>query len=82
MGIMENPIAVVARLEMDAIPQYAVGHFDMLREVHGMLNEYGGKVRVAGNSYHGIGVHDCLYSVKRVVEGLDEEGRTGLEWCE
>lgn len=82
LGITEKPVAVATRLEREAIPQYGVGHFDMLRNVHGMLSRFGGRVRVAGNSYHGISVHDCLYSARRVVEELDDEGRTGLEWCE
>ncbi|KAF1957964.1 Protoporphyrinogen oxidase [Byssothecium circinans] len=81
LGIEEEPVAVVVGLERQALPQYRVGHYGMLREVHGVLGTFEGRVRVAGNCYDGIGVHDCLFSARRVVEGLGVGGRTGLEWC-
>lgn len=80
LDVTEEPIAAIARLEQEAIPQYRVGHFNMLRDVHGILQTYSGEVRVAGNCYNGIGVHDCLFSARKVIDGLDEMG-TGLEWC-
>ncbi|KAF2114066.1 hypothetical protein BDV96DRAFT_495457 [Lophiotrema nucula] len=80
LGIMEEPVRVITRLEREAIPQYQVGHFDVLRKAHELLKEYDGRMRVAGNCYHGIGVHDCLFGARRVVEDLHEEGRTGLEY--
>ncbi|KAF2004340.1 Protoporphyrinogen oxidase, partial [Amniculicola lignicola CBS 123094] len=64
LGISEEPVAAVARLEVEAIPQYAVDHFTILGDAHKVLSQFGGKVRVAGNSYGGIGVHDCLFSAR------------------
>lgn len=56
LGITEEPIGTVARLEKNAIPQYNVGHFDTLKGVHSALSAFDGRVRVAGNCYNGIGL--------------------------
>lgn len=47
-------------------------HFDLLRAFEGRL-------RVAGASYRGIGVHDCIFSAASVVDRLACNGLSGLE---
>ncbi|KAI0834314.1 Protoporphyrinogen oxidase [Hypoxylon sp. FL0890] len=80
LGITEDPIASVVTLRRDAIPQYEVGHCKKMARFHGLLLErFAGRLRVAGASYRGIGVHDCVFSALNVIEGLDVEGLTGLE---
>ncbi|KAI1415540.1 Protoporphyrinogen oxidase [Hypoxylon sp. FL1857] len=80
MGIIEDPVACMVTLRRDAIPQYEVGHCDRMARFHGLLLErFAGRLRVAGASYRGIGVHDCVFSARSVVEGLEIEGLTGLE---
>ncbi|OTA55675.1 Protoporphyrinogen oxidase [Hypoxylon sp. EC38] len=80
LGITEDPVASVVTLQRDAIPQYEVGHCDKMARLHGLLLErLAGRLRVAGGSYRGIGVHDCVFSARSVVEGLEIEGLTGLE---
>lgn len=41
----------------DALPQYEVGHLDRIREIETRLPSY---VTLAGTSYRGVGVPDCL----------------------
>lgn len=80
LGITEDPVASVVTLQQDAIPQYEVGHCERMARFHGLLLErFAGRLRVAGGSYRGIGVHDCVFSARSVVEGLEIEGLTGLE---
>ncbi|KAF2101629.1 Protoporphyrinogen oxidase, partial [Rhizodiscina lignyota] len=63
MGITEAPDEVQATLQRDCIPQYTVGHADRMRDFHyKLLREYGGNLRVAGASYGGVGVNDCVRS--------------------
>jgi len=95
LGIVEEPAAMRATLQTNCIPQYTVGHSARMGEAHaGLLDAFGGKLRVAGSWYHGVGVNDCLRSAFEVVQGLskevnegelgrndsgDREARTGLE---
>lgn len=80
LGITEKPAAHMVNLQLDCIPQYTVGHEDRLRSIHlGLLGEYKGKMRVAGNWSRGVGVNDCLRSAWDVVQELRDEDRTGLE---
>ncbi|GME33095.1 Protoporphyrinogen oxidase [Neofusicoccum parvum] len=83
LGLRDEPVAAVATLQRDAIPQYEVGYFERMKELRQeLLTRFGGRVRVAGKCYAGIGVHDCIFSGRMVAERLDEEGLTGLEQFE
>ncbi|KAI1136851.1 Protoporphyrinogen oxidase [Hypoxylon sp. FL0543] len=80
LGITEDPITSAVTLRRNAIPQYEVGHCEKMARFHELLLErFAGRLRVAGASYRGIGVHDCVFSARSVVEGLEIEGLTGLE---
>lgn len=80
LGITEDPVASVVTLRKDAIPQYEVGHCEKMASLHELLLErFAGRLRVAGASYRGIGVHDCTFSAQSVVEALELERLTGLE---
>lgn len=82
LGITADPLVARARMQWDAIPQYEVGHRARMARLHGDLGrEFGGRLKVAGSAYHGVGVNDCVKAGRKagfdIREGLD--GRTGLE---
>lgn len=81
LGITDEPIRTLASLRRDSIPQYTAGHYDRMARLHELLLQmFDGRLRVAGKSYRGIGVHDCIFSARSVVDCLDyEAGMTGLE---
>ena len=81
LGIQEEPTAVLCTLQKDCIPQYIPGHADRMTLVHNVLKkEWKSKMSVAGSSYTGVGVNDCVRSAWELVHGLAEgKGRTGLE---
>jgi len=71
LGISEEPAAAMATLQADCIPQYKVGHSAQMGRAHTeLLNAFGGRLRVAGSSYTGVGVNDCLRAAYDVVQGL------------
>lgn len=99
LGITGAPAVTRATVQKSCIPQYEVGHGDRMAGVHQMLRkEFGGRMRVAGSWYGGVGVNDCLRGAWEVVRGLRRDGGrsawpkwrrereglgTGLEgWCE
>lgn len=83
LGISKEPRAIHVGLQKDCIPQYTVGHTTRMEEGDDTLRSlFKGRLRVAGNSYTGVGLNDCIRSARNVVAGL-VEGRnrdTGLEF--
>ncbi|MBB6454694.1 oxygen-dependent protoporphyrinogen oxidase [Salirhabdus euzebyi] len=60
MNIKAKPqFKVVTRWE-NAMPQYTVGHKDRLAEIKGQMNSYLPGVFLAGSSFEGIGIPDCI----------------------
>ncbi|KAL9005920.1 MAG: hypothetical protein Q9188_001334 [Gyalolechia gomerana] len=82
LGISEEPQAIHVGLQKDCIPQYTVGHHSRMARADGELwRQFNGRLKVAGNSYTGVGLNDCIRSARNVVASL-VEGRiqdTGLE---
>jgi protoporphyrinogen/coproporphyrinogen III oxidase len=63
MGLRCAPVeARVTRWER-AIPQYAVGHLDRLRQIEGAITQLPG-VLLAGSAYRGVGVTSCISQAK------------------
>jgi oxygen-dependent protoporphyrinogen oxidase len=52
-----------------ALPQYAIGHPERVAKVEGFLNGMPG-LRIIGNSFHGVGIPDCINSGKEAAEKL------------
>lgn len=81
LNIDARPELAMASLQRECIPQYSVGHETRMKRAHGeLMNAFAGKVAVAGNSYTGVGVNDCVRAARDVVMdikyGMDV---TGLE---
>ena len=69
LGITAEPAAVHARVHQRAIPQYRVGHRKRLGQLHEhLIDTYGGRVKVAGGSYTGVGVNDCIRAAYYIAE--------------
>ncbi|KAI4129100.1 MAG: hypothetical protein LQ338_002398 [Usnochroma carphineum] len=81
LGISEEPQAIRVGLQKDCIPQYVVGHHWRMMIGHEALQKFNGRLRVAGSSYTGVGLNDCVRSARNVVMGLVEGSNeaTGLE---
>ncbi|KAL9587051.1 MAG: hypothetical protein Q9212_000503 [Teloschistes hypoglaucus] len=81
LGIFEEPQAVRVGLQKNCIPQYTVGHHARMAKANNALKKFNGRLRVAGNSYNGVGLNDCVRSAEDVVMGLVEGSKeTGLEF--
>lgn len=80
LGIDEEPRAIRVGLQRNCIPQYGVGHEARMEDASLRLESFNGRLRVAGNSYTGVGLNDCIRAARDVVKGLvDGTGKTGLE---
>ena len=80
LHIAKEPRAIRVSIQRDCIPQYTVGHDDRMARASQDLEEWKGRLRVAGNSYTGVGLNDCVRAAGDVVTGLvDGTMETGLE---
>lgn len=80
LGICEEPRAIRVNLHNKCIPQYGVGHEKRMEDTNRRLESFNGRLNVAGNSYTGVGLNDCVRAARDVVKGfVDGTGRTGLE---
>lgn len=80
LGINEEPRAIRVSLQRNCIPQYGVGHEARMEDASLRLESFKGRLRVAGNSYTGVGLNDCIRAARDVVKDLvNGTGTTGLE---
>jgi protoporphyrinogen/coproporphyrinogen III oxidase len=69
LGIKAKPLFTeVAKWER-SMPQYEVGHLDRVKEIENALHEFPG-LTLAGNSYRGAGIPDCIRSGETAAETL------------
>lgn len=67
LGLTAEPsLERVFRWE-SALPQYSVGHLDRVAEMERVLAEIPG-VQIIGNSFHGVGIPDCIRSGREAAE--------------
>ncbi|KIW03155.1 protoporphyrinogen oxidase [Verruconis gallopava] len=88
LGIKAEPAVTMVNQQHDCIPQYTVGHTRRLRSAHSeLLRRFGGRLKVAGSSYGGVGINDCVVAgmeIAGLAAGKKEnwQNKTGLEWAE
>ncbi|KAL8799748.1 MAG: hypothetical protein Q9182_005654 [Xanthomendoza sp. 2 TL-2023] len=82
LAVAEEPKAVRVGLQRNCIPQYTVGHYSRMEQADEVLKRFKGRLKVAGNSYNGVGLNDCVRSAREVVMDLVQgrSEKTGLEW--
>jgi oxygen-dependent protoporphyrinogen oxidase len=52
-----------------SMPQYEVGHLDRVNEIENLVSKLSG-LTLAGNSYRGAGIPDCIRSGEAAAETL------------
>lgn len=69
LGIKEKPLFTeVAKWER-SMPQYEIGHLDRIAEIENNLAKIPG-LTLAGNSYRGAGIPDCIRSGESAAESI------------
>jgi oxygen-dependent protoporphyrinogen oxidase len=69
LGIVTAPVLVHVQRWDGVMPQYPVGHLDLVAEVERQLGDRPGVV-VAGSGMHGLGIPDCVASANRAAARL------------
>jgi oxygen-dependent protoporphyrinogen oxidase len=69
LGIIAEPIIYRVFRWESAIPQYNLGHPEILRRLDAAIESHPG-LALAGNGYRGIGIPDCIHSGELAVERI------------
>lgn len=69
IGISGEPEIVKVYRWREGIPQFKIGHTEIINEIESALREIG-NIDVTGNSYYGIGLNDCVKQSYRIVTSL------------
>jgi len=67
LGITAEPLFVRESFWPNAMPQYNVGHGELVKMINEMLADFPG-LHLVGNAYTGIGIPDCIRMAKQVAE--------------
>lgn len=78
LGITAEPLLSRVFLWAKAMPQYNLGHPEILKRIDAALEKHPG-LALAGNGYRGIGIPDCIHSGEVAVERVLKFSRSNVE---
>ncbi len=67
LGISGAPLASLVSRFPSSMPQYDVGHLDLVSRIEARAGALPG-LALAGNAYHGVGIPDCVRSGEQAAE--------------
>jgi oxygen-dependent protoporphyrinogen oxidase len=65
LGIAADPIFMLEHHWPQSMPQYNVGHAQIVKVIEDMIRDLPG-LHVVGNAYYGIGIPDCIKMARQV----------------
>ncbi|HEU0291627.1 MAG TPA: protoporphyrinogen oxidase [Anaerolineales bacterium] len=71
LGVTANPLLSRIFMWDKAMPQYNLGHPEILKRIDAALEKHPG-LALAGNGYRGIGIPDCIHSGELAVNKILE----------
>jgi len=78
LGLNNEPILSRVFMWDKAMPQYNLGHPEILKRIDAALENHPG-LALAGNGYRGIGIPDCIHSGELAVERVLKFARPNVE---
>jgi len=81
LGVTVEPILSRVFLWDRAMPQYNLGHPEILKRIDDELQNHPG-LALAGNGYRGIGIPDCIHSGELAVERIAKEAHSKLNFLQ
>eukprot|EP00126_Sphaerothecum_destruens_P008955 Sdes_comp20395_c0_seq1m14343 len=75
LGIVSSPVAIQVSVLKSCIPQYHVGHSQILQAIHNSLatNPHLHSLSLLGSSYQGVSVPDCVSNAVHLVSRFSED---------
>lgn len=70
MNIYDEPQMSQLSILRQCIPQYKIGHFDVVNNIEQYIERNRLPLSICGSSYYGVGVNDVILSAKNVVDEI------------
>jgi oxygen-dependent protoporphyrinogen oxidase len=70
MGITAKPIFYEVNRWRDSMPQYPVGHLELIKSVRDQLAQQMPGVLITGSGFRGVGIPDCIQQGKEAAKQL------------
>jgi oxygen-dependent protoporphyrinogen oxidase len=70
LGINQAPMATHVKVCKNGIAQYTVGHEKKIEKISQLIADKFPALKVAGSSYYGVGVNDCVRSTRTIVDSI------------
>jgi oxygen-dependent protoporphyrinogen oxidase len=67
LQIKGDPVFVLLHRYPNSMPQYHVGHLELVSRIFNRVDKYRG-LALAGSGYHGVGIPDCVHSGEMAAE--------------
>ena len=77
LGIAGTPTLCRTTRYPDCMPQYNVGHLDRVERIEARLKRFP-TLALAGKSYRGVGIADCIHGGETAAEGIVERMTQGV----
>lgn len=77
LGITADPLLQRVFMWDRAMPQYNLGHPEILKRIDTALEKYPG-LALAGNGYRGIGIPDCIHSGELAVQQVMQDRQSRI----
>jgi oxygen-dependent protoporphyrinogen oxidase len=74
LGVAREPVFTEVAKWEKSMPQYEVGHLGRVKEIENELQQLP-TLALAGNSYHGAGIPDCIRSGETAADSLQNRER-------
>ncbi|MEM7783452.1 MAG: protoporphyrinogen oxidase [Planctomycetota bacterium] len=71
LGLEGQPLFTKVLRWKNCMPQYHVGHLDLLDQIHSLVEKQNG-LELAGNSYGGVGIPACIDSGRDAVKRIQQ----------
>ncbi|KAG1674539.1 Protoporphyrinogen oxidase [Nymphon striatum] len=71
LNITEKPVRYHITVQKNCIPQYKVGHHEIVDCLKTMLQEKKLPLSISGSSFEGVSVNDVIYNSRTNIEDLD-----------
>lgn len=70
LNIEDEPSKVCVSVHQDCIPQYYVGHSELLRTMRQYITQHKLPLTLVGSWYDGVGINDCVYQTEIAVDKI------------
>lgn len=70
LGIQGEPSKICVSIHKECIPQYNVGHSDVLQSMRQYVAQRSLPLSFVGSSYDGVGINDCVYHSQIAVDKI------------